>query len=52
MTEKILSTPELEGLIREFNEVETRFGSDFHNKYEQIVAKLEKPFEINSKGGV
>jgi hemerythrin-like domain-containing protein len=52
MTEKVLPKPELEGLATNFNEVETRFGSDFHNKYERIVAKLEKSFELNSKGGV
>lgn len=52
MTEKVLPKPELEGLTRNFNEVETRFGSDFHNKYDQLVAKLEKSFDTNSKGGV
>jgi hemerythrin-like domain-containing protein len=52
MTEKVLPKPELEGVARNFNEVETRFGSDFHNKYEEIVARLEKSFEVNSKGGV
>jgi hemerythrin-like domain-containing protein len=52
ITEKVLSKPELEDLTRNFDEVETKFGSDFHNKYEQIVAKLEKSFVINSEGGV
>jgi hemerythrin-like domain-containing protein len=52
MTEKVLSKPELEGVTRNFKEVETRFGSDFHNKYEQIVKKLEKAFITNDKGGV
>ena len=52
MSEKVLSKPELEGLTRNFKEVETRFGSDFHNKYEQVVARLEKSFDVNSKGGV
>ena len=32
--------------------VETRFGSDFQSKYEQIVKKLEKSFNTNDKGGV
>ena len=52
MTEKVLSKPELEDVTRNFKEVETRFGPDFHNKYEQIVEKLEKSFAANSKGGV
>jgi hemerythrin-like domain-containing protein len=52
MTEKVLPKPELEGLTRNFNEVETRFGSDFHNKYQQIVEKLEKSFNLNREGGV
>jgi hemerythrin-like domain-containing protein len=52
MTGKVLPKPELEGLTRNFNEVETRFDSDFHNKYEQIVEKLEKSFNLNREGGV
>jgi len=52
MTEKVLSKPELEGVTRKFKEVETRFGSDFHRKYEQIVENLEKSFNTNDKGGV
>jgi hemerythrin-like domain-containing protein len=52
MTEKVLPKPEVEGLTRNFNEVETRFGSGFHDKYEQIVEDLEKSFDVNRKGGV
>jgi hemerythrin-like domain-containing protein len=52
MTEKVLPKAELEGLTRGFNEVETKFGSDSRNKYEQIVERLGKSFEINGKGGV
>ena len=52
MTEKVLPKPELEGVTRNFNEVEKRFGSGFHNKYVQIVEKLEKSFNINTKGDV
>ena len=52
MTEKVLPKPELEGVLRNFNEVEKRFGSDFHSKYEKIVQNLEKSFNINRKGGV
>jgi len=52
MTEKVLSKSELEGVTRNFKEVETRFGSDFHRKYEQIVENLEKSFSTNDKGGV
>jgi len=35
-----------------FKEVETTFGSDFHNRYEEIVEKLEESFDIKGKGGV
>lgn len=52
MTEKVLPKPALDALTTSFNEVETKFGSDFHNRYEQMVEKLEESFEINSKGGV
>jgi hemerythrin-like domain-containing protein len=52
MTEKVLPTSELEDVTRNFNEVETRFDSDFHSKYEQIVENLEKSFNINREGGV
>lgn len=48
MTEKVLPKPELEGLTKSFNEVKTRFGSDFHNKYEEIVEKLERSFDISN----
>ena len=51
MTEKVLLKPELDALTTSFNEVETKFGSDFHNRYEQIVEKLEESFDINGKGG-
>ncbi len=52
MTEKVLPKLEQEGVTRNFNEVETRFGSDFHNKYKQIVEKLEISFNINGKRDV
>ena len=52
MTKKVLSKSELEGLTENFCKVETRFGSDFHHKYEQIVERLEKSFPVNNKGGV
>ncbi len=52
MTEKVLPKPELQALTRNFNEVETKFGSDFHKKYEQIVERLEKSFVTNKEGGV
>jgi len=52
MTEKVLPKPELENLTKNFNEVKTKFGPDFHNRYEQIVEKLEKSFTVNGKGSV
>jgi hemerythrin-like domain-containing protein len=52
MTEKVLPKSELETLTRDFNAVQTKFGSDFNEKYEHIVAKLEKSFDVNRKGGV
>ena len=48
----ILSKPEPEGVTRNFKEVERRFGSGFHDKYERIVEKLETSFNTNDKGGV
>ena len=47
MTEKVLPKLELEGLTKNFVEVETKFGSDFHKKYEQIVERLEKSFPVD-----
>ena len=29
-------------LVKDFDEVETRFGSSFHEKYERFVGKLER----------
>ena len=52
MTEKVLPKPELDGLTKAFDEVEMKFGLDFHKKYEQIVERLEKSFGANSEGGV
>lgn len=52
MTEKVLPKPELENLTKNFSEVETQFGPNFHNKYEQIVEKLEKSVDVNNKGSV
>jgi hemerythrin-like domain-containing protein len=51
MSQKVLPKPELDGLRRNFNEVDTKFGSDFHSRYEQLVEKLEKSFDINREGG-
>jgi len=52
MTEKVLSNSELEGVTRNFKEVETRFGSGFHDKYVHIVEKFERSFNTNDKRGV
>jgi hemerythrin-like domain-containing protein len=52
MTEKVLPKPELDALTMRFKEVETKFGSDFQNRYEEIVEKLEESFDIKGKGGV
>ena len=46
MTEKVLPKPELDALTMRFKEVETKFGSDFHNRYEEIVKKLEESLDI------
>jgi hypothetical protein len=52
LTEKVVVKPELDALTMRFKEVETKFGADFHSRYEEIVEKLEESFDINGKGGV
>ncbi len=49
MTEKVLSESELENLTKNFDEVETKFGSDFHKKYEQIVERLRNHLPPTTK---
>jgi hemerythrin-like domain-containing protein len=46
MSEKLLSREQLNDLKKQFDEVETRFGPDFHRKYEQIVDRLEDSSEL------
>jgi hemerythrin-like domain-containing protein len=52
MTEKILPQSEQQNLLKSFKQVETTFGTGFHEKYEQLVTKLERVVEIGNKGGV
>jgi len=52
MTEKVLPKSELEALTKIFDELEMKFGPDFHKRYEQIVERLERLFAVNNKGGV
>jgi len=42
LSEKILLGSDREILVKDFDDVETRFGSSFHEKYERLVGKLEK----------
>jgi len=56
MSEKVLLDQDREILVKDFDEVETRFGSSFHEKYERLVDKLERDLssatELRKEGAV
>ncbi len=41
MSDKVLLDGDREALVRDFDEVQTRFGSVFHERYEMLVDRLE-----------
>jgi hemerythrin-like domain-containing protein len=56
MSEKVLLDQDRESLVKDFDEVEMRFGSSFHEKYERLVDKLERDLasatELRKEGTV